>query len=58
MRGRWQVGHYSLDVIISVGYRVNSLPKTRFCPWTTDALREYFSLNEHRLAQRGLRGLG
>lgn len=32
---------YSLDVIISVGYRVNSKVATRFRQWATQALRAY-----------------
>jgi prophage maintenance system killer protein len=50
--------HYNLDAIISVGYRVNSGRATRFRQWATRVLREQlsqgYSLNEHRLAQRGL----
>ena len=32
---------YSLDMIIAVGYRVNSLQATRFRQWATKILREY-----------------
>ena len=50
--------HYHLDAIISVGYRVNSGRATRFRQWATRVLREHlsqgYSLNEHRLARRGL----
>lgn len=50
--------HYNLDAIISVGYRVNSTRATRFRQWATRVLREHltqgYSLNEHRLAERGL----
>lgn len=49
---------YSLDVIISVGYRVKSQRGVRFRQWATRVLREHltqgYSLNEHRLAQQGL----
>src|SRR5699024_4601613 len=42
----------------SVGYRVNSARATRFRQWATRVLREHltrgYSLDEHRLAQRGL----
>ncbi|KAF0282887.1 RhuM family protein [Spiribacter roseus] len=57
----YQVDHYNLDAIISVGYRVNSTRATRFRQWATRVLREHltqgYSLNEHRLAQRGLTDL-
>lgn len=50
--------HYNLDAIVSVGYRVNSTRATRFRQWATRVLREHltqgYSLNEHRLAQRGM----
>lgn len=32
---------YNLDMIIAVGYRVNSLQATRFRQWATKVLREY-----------------
>ena len=45
--------HYSLDVIISVGYRVKSLRGTQFRIWATQRLREYivkgFVLDDERL---------
>ncbi len=46
---------YSLDAIISVGYRVNSEQATRFRVWATQTLREYiikgFALDDERLKQ-------
>jgi hypothetical protein len=46
---------YNLDVIISVGYRVNSLKATRFRQWATKILREFiqkgFVLDDKRLKQ-------
>ncbi len=46
---------YSLDAIISVGYRVSSLKATRFRQWATKLLREYmtkgFVLDDERLKQ-------
>lgn len=36
-----EVAHYNLDVIISVGYRVNSLRATQFRRWATDVLRRF-----------------
>ena len=54
----YQVEFFNLDAIISVGYRVNSTQATRFRQWATRVLREHltqgFSINEYRLAQRGL----
>ena len=54
----YQVEYYNLDAIISVGYRVNSSRATRFRQWATRVLREHltqgYSLNEHRLALRGV----
>ena len=32
---------YSLDAVISVGYRVNSIRATQFRQWATSVLREY-----------------
>jgi len=50
-----EVVFYNLDVIISVGYRVNSLKATRFRQWATGILREYiqkgFVLDDERLKQ-------
>jgi len=58
---RYKTRYYNLDVIISVGYRVKSLQGVRFRQWATRVLREHltqgYSINEHRLAQRGLEEL-
>ena len=52
------VAAYSLDVIISVGYRVNSKRGTQFRIWATRTLRDHvlqgYSLNERRLREKGL----
>ena len=44
---------YNLDVIISVGYRVNSRRATQFRQWATNVLKEYlrkgFVLNDERM---------
>ena len=37
----YQVKHYNLDVIISVGYRVKSKQGTRFRIWATSILRDH-----------------
>lgn len=50
-----QVKFYNLDVIISVGYRVNSNQATQFRIWATQTLKEYmikgFALDDERLKQ-------
>ena len=52
-----QIEHYSLDVIISVGYRVKSLRGTQFRQWATRRLNEYirkgFTLDDERLKNGG-----
>lgn len=37
----YKTKHYSLDAIISVGYRVNSKRATQFRQWATDVLKRY-----------------
>lgn len=50
------IDHYNLDVIISVGYRVNSKQGTQFRIWANRVLKEYlikgYAINEKRLAQK------
>ena len=52
------VGFYSLDVIISVGYRVKSPRGTQFRIWATQVLRQHliqgYTLHQRRLQERGL----
>lgn len=49
---RYQVTHYNLDVIISVGYRVKSTEGVRFRQWATRILRDHltrgYTLNRQR----------
>ena len=51
------VALYSLDVIISVGYRVKSLRGTQFRIWATQRLKEYiikgFTMNDDLLKKAG-----
>ena len=53
----YQVDHFNLDVIISVGYRVKSIQGTRFRQWATRRLKEYmvkgFTLDDERLKNLG-----
>jgi len=53
----YQVEYFSLDVIISVGYRVKSHRGTQFRIWATQRLREYivkgFTLDDERLKRAG-----
>lgn len=50
-----QVDHYSLDMIIAVGYRVRSTRGIQFRQWATERLKEYivkgFILDDERLAE-------
>ena len=54
------VAFYSLDVIISVGYRVKSVRGTQFRQWATKRLNEYirkgFALDDERLKALGSGG--
>lgn len=51
------VTYYNLDMIISVGYRVNSLRGTQFRQWATQRLKEYiikgFTMDDDRLKELG-----
>ncbi len=53
----YEVKHYNLDVIISVGYRVKSLRGTQFRIWATERLREYiikgFAMNDELFKEGG-----
>ncbi|WP_373026737.1 RhuM family protein [Sulfurimonas sp.] len=37
------VDHYNLDMIISIGYRVNSITATKFRQWATSVLKSYIT---------------
>jgi len=51
----YETKFYSLDAIISVGYRVNSMQATQFRKWATKVLKSYlikgFALDDDRLKQ-------
>lgn len=48
--------YYNLDMIISIGYRVNSKRGTQFRIWANNVLKQYllrgYALNEKRLTER------
>lgn len=50
-----EINHYNLDVIISVGYRVNSKTATEFRKWATKTLKEYltkgYTINKKQIAK-------
>ena len=50
---KYMVDYYNLDMIISVGYRVNSQKATLFRIWATNILKEYiikgFAMDDDRL---------
>ncbi|WP_288361818.1 virulence RhuM family protein [uncultured Bacteroides sp.] len=53
------IDHYNLDMIIALGYRVQSQVATRFRRWATERLHEYiqkgFTMDDERLKQGGNR---
>ena len=53
------IDHYNLDIIIAIGYRVQSQVATRFRRWATERLHEYiqkgFTMDDDRLKQGGSR---
>lgn len=54
----YQIQHYNLDVIISVGYRVKSQQGVKFRQWATRTLKQHliegYTLNQRRLQERGV----
>jgi prophage maintenance system killer protein/prophage antirepressor-like protein len=52
----YQVEFFNLDVILSVGYRVNSIQGTQFRKWANQILKDYlvkgYAINEKRLKQK------
>ncbi len=53
----YNTGYYNLDMIIAVGYRVNSKIATQFRIWATQRLKEYilkgFAMDDERLKNLG-----
>lgn len=56
---RRNIAHYNLDMIIAIGYRVQSQIATRFRIWATERLHEYiqkgFTMDDDRLKNGGSR---
>ncbi|MFP4487292.1 MAG: RhuM family protein [Campylobacterales bacterium] len=56
-----ELEHYNLDVIISVGYRVNSIKATKFRQWATSVLKKYitdgYAINTHKITEQRLSNL-
>ncbi len=54
-RVRRTIEYFNLDVILSVGYRVNSKTATQFRIWATKTLRNYivdgYAINKNRIAK-------
>lgn len=51
----YRTKHYNLDMIISVGYRINSKHGTQFRQWATQRLKDHlvrgYTINQNRLKQ-------
>lgn len=56
-----KINLYNLDMIISIGYRVNSKKATKFRRWATNILKEYlikgYALNKDKLQNQKLQEL-
>ena len=55
------VEHYNLDMIISVGYRVNSITATKFRQWATNVLKNYiqngYAINSEKITHQRFKEL-
>ena len=53
-----KINFYNLEMIISVGYRVNSKKATKFRQWATTVLRHYiqngYAINTHKITEQRL----
>jgi prophage maintenance system killer protein len=58
-RKKYRTKFYNLDIIISVGYRVNSASATQFRIWATSVLKQHlidgYTINEQCLKQQALK---
>ncbi len=52
---RREIDIYNLDILIAVGYRINSIVGTKFRQWATQTLRRYivdgFAINKNRITR-------
>ena len=50
-----KIEYYNLDLVLSIGYRVNSIAATKFRKWATKILREHilkgYTINKKRIAR-------
>lgn len=53
-----EVEHYNLDMIISIGYSVNSIIATKFRQWASSVLKNYikngYAINTHKITEQRL----
>lgn len=53
-----KVEHYNLDILISVGYRVNSKTATKFRQWAISTLKQHitegYTVNQQVLSEKGI----
>lgn len=53
--------HYNLDMIISIGYRVNSITATKFRQWATSVLKSYitngYAINSEKMTHQRFKEL-
>ena len=58
---KYKTQFYNLDMIISIGYRVNSKEATEFRIWATNTLKKYlidgYAINQKRLEEKGFESL-
>lgn len=51
---KYQVEHYDLDIILSVGYRVKSANGIKFRRWASHVLKDYmlkgYAVNQRKIA--------
>jgi len=56
-----EIEYYNLDVIISVGYRVNSKEGVQFRQWASGILKEHlirgYTINKKQIAEQGIQDL-
>ena len=52
------IEHYNLDMILSLGYRINSIKATKFRQWATSVLKNYiqngYAINNHKITEQRL----